>query len=473
MQIAEHHFLQSIWGLKVQHGDSNTIFEHNAANFLKPASNAKLYVTALALDQLSPDYRIRTSVYANTKADSSGIVAGDVIVYGRGDPTFSQRFNYGAYARSLKSLVDAIAASGVKRINGDIVADESFFRGSGIGSGWKWEDLQYHYGAAASALSIDDNVIRYTIKPGSRVGDPCTFVGQPETALVRIINRTRTTSSDGSGIRFYRAPGDTNIYFSGSLSVQNTKGATEAVAMPDPAALFAEQLKKRLVEKGITVSGRTRSVNWLERQDRPVDYSQMVEICSVNSRPLSEIINKTLKNSQGLYAQLLLLQVGSKYTENPHLNTEKAGLKMLESFLIQANINPEEVLLEDGAGLSRDGLVTANANVALLKYMAEHKYSNTFINSLPLAAVDGTLMSRFANTSAAKNLRAKTGTLPKVAALSGYLTNASGERLIFSMMLNNCNQSEMENKAALDSIVVMLANSTNLVQIPTNIIASP
>ena len=147
------------------------IYEQNANKFVRPASNMKLYTVAAALDRLTPDYHFMTSVYAKEKVDD-GKIKGDLIVYGRGDPSFAARFNNGDYFKGINDLADRIVAAGVKRVKGDLVGDESYFNGAPLGSGWEWEDLQWSYGAQVSALTVNDNAIDLTVKPGDKVGAP-------------------------------------------------------------------------------------------------------------------------------------------------------------------------------------------------------------------------------------------------------------------------------------------------------------
>jgi D-alanyl-D-alanine carboxypeptidase/D-alanyl-D-alanine-endopeptidase (penicillin-binding protein 4) len=465
-KISKPRFAQAIWGIKVVSLDSDQpLFEYNANRLLKPASNAKLYTTALALDRLGPDYRIRTSVYSKSNPDSTGVVHGDLIVFGRGDPCFAPRFNYGLYEKSLKPLVDSIVAAGVKKIEGDLVGDDSYFKGPATGSGWIWEDLQHHYGAEASALTVDDNVIHLSIKPSQQIGKPCQIETFPSAKYLSIVNRTTTTEGLGESISLYRPLAESTLYVTGSIGTKE-KPNNGVVAIHNPAALFVTLLKEELSSRGVTISGKVITRNWLDGQLSPVEFNKLTEICSTKSRPLTEILTKTLKFSQALYAQLLLLQVGSitnsPFDESAGISTEKRGVQRLKEFVSEIGIPNSEVLLQEGTGLSRDGLVTPNATVSLLKFMAHHKHAALFRNFLPVAGVDGTLVSRMENAATAKNVQAKTGTLPHVANISGYLKTAGGEQLAFSIMLNNCVASEAQNKEALDDLVQMLANFRGL-----------
>ncbi|HEY9232471.1 MAG TPA: D-alanyl-D-alanine carboxypeptidase, partial [Blastocatellia bacterium] len=159
-RLSQPRFAPAAWGVKIVSLDTGkTLFEHNPQKYFNPASNAKLYTTALALDRLGADYRIRTSLYSSVRPEASGALKGDLIVYGRGDPTMAASLNGGDYFKPLEPLVDQVVSAGVRRIEGDLVGDESYFATPALGAGWEWDDLQEYYGAEASALDINDNAL--------------------------------------------------------------------------------------------------------------------------------------------------------------------------------------------------------------------------------------------------------------------------------------------------------------------------
>src|SRR6266403_3515943 len=166
----------------------SVIYEQDANKFTRPASNMKLYTVATAFDRLTPDYHFITSVYAKERPED-GKVKGDLIVFGRGDPSIAARFNNGDYFKGINDLADRIVAAGVKRVKGDLVGDESYFDGAPVGSGWEWEDLQWAYGAQVSALTINDNAIDLTVRPGEKVGAPVVITtGPPSMSFMTISN---------------------------------------------------------------------------------------------------------------------------------------------------------------------------------------------------------------------------------------------------------------------------------------------
>ncbi|MEW6305782.1 MAG: D-alanyl-D-alanine carboxypeptidase/D-alanyl-D-alanine-endopeptidase [Verrucomicrobiota bacterium] len=461
--VGEARFNAALWGVKVESLDTGaTLFEHNAERLLKPASNNKLYTGALALDRLGPGFRIRTSVYAAGKPGRSGVVKGDLLIYGRGDPSFAARFNNGDYGKSLAPLVEAIAAAGIKRVKGDLVGDESYFRGPPMGSGWTWDDLQYYYGAEVSALTLEDNTVDLVFQPGAVEGAACEVITRPKTDYLTFVNFSETVAKGGRrDITLQRPIGQNVVQVFGSLPV-GSADLTDAVAVHDPALFFVTQLRAALAARGIRVEGQLRTVNWLERQVKPFDAARFSEVAHVESRPMAELVKQMMKPSQNLYAHLLLLQVAANVATNVPTRawrtTEDDGIAVLRTFLGEAGIARGEVLVEEGSGLSRSALVTPQATVELLKFMAKHRYAGAFRESLPIAGVDGTLRARLKGTAAEKNVLAKTGTLRYVNALSGYVTSAAGERLVFSMMLNNYNpEGNRSGRAELDDVAVMLA----------------
>src|SRR2546423_885447 len=447
------------------------IYEHDANKFVRPASNMKLYTVAAAFDRLTPDYHFITSVYATEKPED-GKIKGDLIVYGRGDPSIAARFNNGDYFKGINDLANRIVAAGVKRIKGDLVGDESYLNGDPLGSGWEWEDLTWSYGAPVSALSINDNAIDLNVKPAEKVGAPATFTtGPPSSSFLTIVNHATTAErGSGSALKIHRALGTNTLELSGSLPLGDA-GWVGEVAIPDPALAFVSMLRDALTKRGVKIDGRVRTVNAVTSGSilpaYPVSKQQIGvrpnEIASLQSSPFSIIAAQTLKPSQNQYTELILRTLGATQplTGNDTGRTrdvESLGLDVVTAFLRQAGISDNEVNLNDGSGLSRNDLITANDTVQLLTYMSKHRYFEQFRDALPIAGVDGTLRSRMKGTPAEGNMRAKTGSLSSVASLSGYVTTAAGEHLVFSMMLNNYPDAAAVRRESIDAIAVQLAS---------------
>lgn len=470
-------------GVKVVSLDTNrTLFEENASKVLNPASNMKIYTVAAALDALTPDFRFRTSAYARAKPDASGAIRGDLIIYGRGDPTFATRFNDGDYYKAIDDFAREIFNAGVRRVDGDLIGDESYFSGAPFGRSWEWDDLQWYYGAEISALTINDNSLDLFLKPGVREGSPCLVSFGPELMnppAFTVVNRT-TTAARGARreLHVYRAFGSNVLEISGALAADDP-GYSASVAAPHPAFLFVQMLRRALERQGVKINGRTRTIDADARRlgDATPAVSTLVEIAARQSPPLSEIAAKTLKPSQNLYTELILRALGENSraaTNAPNQLTTNAapassrasatsaelGLDAVRRFLTVAGADDSALQLADGSGLSKSDYITTDATVHLLAFMSRHRYAQTFRDALPVAGVDGTLRNRMKGTPAAGNVHAKTGTLAGVTSLSGYVTSAAGERLAFSVIVNNYTGGDNTAHTVNDAIAVLLASFT-------------
>ena len=445
-----------------------TLYEENAEKLLHPASNMKSYTVAAALDRLTPDYRFKTSAYVPAMPDAAGSIRGDLIIYGRGDPSFAASFNNGDYYKAIDDFAARIAASGVKRIEGNIIGDESYFTGGRFGYGWEWDDLQWYYGAEVSALTVNDNSLDLFVKAGATVGSQAVVTTGPVTPLISIVNRA-TTSPQGTrrNIKVVRPLGTNIIEVSGSVPLgldATDKGLIGSIAVPNPALVFVYMLRSSLAAKGVTITGQSQTIDARGRGGLPLRTESLVEIASVQSPPLSVIAAQTMKPSQNLYTELLLRTLGKTAAPNglsPNAERTSAddGIEAVKTFLRGAGIEPRGTFVQaDGSGLSRHNYITASGTTQLLTYMSTHRFSAAFRDSMPIAGVDGTLRTRLKGTPAAGNLRAKTGTISGVASLSGYVTSAAGERLVFSIILNNYPEESSSRRSHLDAIAVLLAS---------------
>jgi D-alanyl-D-alanine carboxypeptidase/D-alanyl-D-alanine-endopeptidase (penicillin-binding protein 4) len=478
----------AMFGIKVVSLDTGRVlFEENAGKLLMPASNMKLYTVAAALDRLGPDFRFTTSAYAQDAPDKKGKLSGDLIIYGRGDPTYATRFNGAGstdYFKAIDDLAARIFAAGVRRVEGDLVGDESYFTGAPRGAGWEWDDLQWYYGADTSALTVNDNSVDLFVKPGAKVGDACVVTAGPDIARVVNVNARQLSGAPPTGFAATNADapltlintatttaratkrelvidrplGQPGLVVSGSLPLDDP-GYTGSVSVPRPAYAFVSMLRSALERRGVTVRGRTTVVDANMRAAAPLDMSKLVELAKRESPPFSEVAAHTLKPSQNLYTELILRTLGKQFPQtDPKLTTAQAGLAVVRTFLNEAGVNTSHLSLFDGSGLARQNLITAESTVQLLTYMSRHRYAQVYRDAQPIAGVDGTLRGRLRNTAAAGNLRAKTGTLSNVSGLSGYVTSAAGERLAFSMVVNHYPDDAPPRQNFMDAIAVLLAS---------------
>ena len=431
-RLSEPRFAGAQWGVKVVSLDSGqTLFEHQAGKLFTPASNTKLFTTALALRQLGSGFTIRTSLYGQHRPGADGVLRGDLVLYGRGDPSIMGRGRGGP--DPLASLAEQLWAAGVRAVEGDLLGDDRFFAMPPYGAGWECEDLPYAYGAEPSALCIHDNVVDLRIYPAPGAGGGCLVFPVPGFGVVDLDNRT-TTQAGAGGVRVDRDLGERRFHVTGALP-PGGEPAQVVATVHDPALFFAQLLRRALLRQGITVGGTARAVH-APQAPEPLDPAGLTELAHLNSPPLAALVRATLKHSLNLDAELLLLQAGAA-RPGPGPNTEARGVAALKAFLAGAGLKPDQVLLEEGSGLSRANLVTPAAVVDLLVHMARSPEAAAFMDALPVAGVDGTLQNRLEGPRALGRIRAKTGTLRYTSSLSGYGTTAGGERLAFALLLNN------------------------------------
>lgn len=458
--VSQPRFARAYWGIHVVSLETGRVlFTANADKWFVPASTAKLFTAALVLDVLGPDFRVRTSVYADARPDAAGTLAGDLRLFGRGDPGFNVAAAGGDWDRALAPLVEAVVRAGVRQVRGGLLADASFFRGPAIGSGWEQADLGWYYAAEVSALSMNNNAVEVVARPAARPGLPAEVFLYPSTHYVSVSNRLLTVAA-GSPRRvvLHRDPQANVVHARGTLPVGG-RVASQAVAVRRPALWFGEEFKRALQRRGVTVRGRVRVVDAAPESLTSPLTNRGVELGACESAPLRELLPAMLKPSQNLHAQLWLLQAGAAGPVEPDETSEQAGLRALAAFLQRAGIAAGEVHLEEGSGLSRHNAVTPRALVRLLEFMARHPHAAVFREALPVAGVDGTLRLRLRGTPAEGNLRAKTGSLDLVHTLAGQVTSTAGEPLVFALLLNQYagGAPDRPARSELDDVAVWLA----------------
>ena len=443
-------------GIKILSLNSGkVIFENDPEKYFTPASNMKNFTVAAALERLGPNFRFETKAFASALPDGTGTINGDLRIFGGGDVSVSTAFYYGDYYKGVDALVDELVKAGVKKINGGLVGDLSYFSGGEIPETWEWDDLQWYFGAGISALPINDNAVDVRISP-TKPGQPCDVRILPR-ASVFTVNNTCTTGGSSSALTVTKRL-DRNIL---DISGQMPSGMTPwngSVAVTQPADLFLALLKERLIARGISVSGDVRLLP-------PAVTAPPTQtlIATLQSPPFGVVAAKTMKPSQNMYTETILWTLGEEKRRKDGATvsgtSSAVGLAAVRDFLTKVvGIPKDSVVQHDGSGMSRHDLVTPSAVAALYVYMAKtSKNAQVWRDSLAVGGIDGTLKRRFAGTAVSGNFRGKTGTLDQVSALSGYVRTAAGEELVLSILVNNVT-SPSERISLIDDIVVALAN---------------
>ena len=443
--------------------DGRVLCARDADKPFVPASNMKAYTTAVALDLLGADYRWRTSVYAASEADGSGTIQGDLTLYGRGAPDLT--LSVKGSKSSLSQLADELYRRGVRRVRGNIVGDESYFRGEPLGDGWLWNDVQWYFGAEVSALSIGGNEVSLTLSPAGKTGEAASLALEPETDFVRVVNEAKTAErGQPATIGINRGLSDNTFRVWGEFPLSGN-GFRARLAVHQPALWAAKMFLEELRERGIAVEGEamTKDARVAKESDR-FNPQAAIELAYLSSKPLEEIARLTNKESLNLEAELILRSLGKeKGATAPASDARKmltrgddeAGLAVIRQWLEQRGISTSSFALHDGSGLSRLDFVTPEATARLFAAMTKSPAAKFFHDSLPIAGRDGTLRSRLRADGG--RIYAKTGTLTYINSLSGYAVTGAGETIVFSIICNN-ETTPSSSVPVIDRIASLLAN---------------
>ena len=439
--IEKSEYSNARWGVfVVSLKDGRVVVARDARKLFNPASIEKTLTAIVALDKIGADYRWKTSINS-AQATENGTLNGDLTLYGRGAPDFG--------SDELNELVKQLKSKGLTRITGNIVGDESYFKGEDIGDGWTWNELQWHYGAEAGALTFNENQAGVYMKDGVPVSS--TDFLQVNSDL----QPKQAGKTESFGIR--RGLADNQIYIWG-----NGDQAYGKIAVHDTALWAAKTLEDLLKQQGITVSGEAKAVDW--KTPNRLDVENSVELAAVESQPLSEIVKKMNKRSVNLYAELLLRLIGKNFGEtalgdNRQLaevrGDDLAGTEVIKKFLAENKVATDELQIHDGSGLSRLDFVSPEAFVRAFIFAAQSKFSDVFTNSLPIAATDGTLGGRLGNVKG--KILAKTGSITFVNSLAGYAQAKDDEIYAFAIISNNITR-KSDSSRIIDAIAASLIN---------------
>jgi D-alanyl-D-alanine carboxypeptidase/D-alanyl-D-alanine-endopeptidase (penicillin-binding protein 4) len=453
-------FRNAYWGmLIVDPTAAETLYSRNAGKLLMPASNMKIVTGATALAVLGPEYRYRTAVAARGPV-RDGTLDGDLAVIGRGDPSVSDQMR-GDAMQPLRDLADSVVARGVRRVRGTVVAAGDAFPDAPLGYGWAWDDLDFPYAAGVDELLFNDGFSRVVVRAGERAGETPTVTTAPARTYPRVRVTAMTvappspappeTPEDSTrpepALAFASDTVRGTVVVSGEIVAADT--AVLDVAHRDPAAAYLAAFVEALRERGVTLDNATDV-----RRDSTVAVDTLAVMISP---PLSEILPALEKPSQNQIAEALLKTLG---LERTGIGTADSGRRVVERQLVEWGADSTGFAVRDGSGLSRHNYLSPETIVRVLDAMRRHPAFTVFYDALPVAGVDGTIRSRMKGTPAERNVHAKTGTIDKARALSGYVTVADGRFLLFSLVANNFTVRPRDVDRAVDEVLARLAGAT-------------
>ncbi|MFP4548593.1 MAG: D-alanyl-D-alanine carboxypeptidase/D-alanyl-D-alanine-endopeptidase [Fidelibacterota bacterium] len=429
-------------------GSGKIVYAQNEHKLLMPASNMKLVTTASALSVLGPDFRYNTDFYTNGKIED-GVLKGDLIIKGSGNPTIGGRF-YGGKTDSVFTLwVEALHTLGIEKIQGNIIGDKSIFADDGVGYGWEKDDLPYYYAAKTGALSYNDNCIDLHISPAEKIGEPVKIQQKPIKDYLDIDNQMITVPKDSaSGSQFYRDYALDKLLIKGKMPI-DAETDVDWTTVPEPADFLLTAFAGTLEQNNIKFTD-TKICS------EKVNYEDKTLLFSHNSVSMQKIVHNINKISNNFYAETVL-----KTLSDEKEKTTATAVKEEKKFLSSIGIDTDRMFIVDGSGLSRHNMVTVNQIAGILKYMSISDNFQIFKESLPIGGVDGTLRYRLKGSNAKGHVFAKTGYVGHVRALSGYVDAKNGKTYVFSIIANHYPTPTSKINNLQDHIVTLLYNQEN------------
>ena len=426
----------SLLAVSLERGD--TLVSADPDALLAPASNVKLLTSAAAMDALDPDFHYTTYLLADGEV-AEGVLHGDLVLYGTGDPTLSEAEG-GIRPAPFQQMARTLKGRGIRRVNGDLVADASLFKGPSRAPGWNPNDFNDSFAAPAAALAFTENLFVVEVSPGRSPGDRPRVRLLPEGATAELVNEVRTVSgAPRRRIQLLRAnPGDP-IRVVGEIRTGSTE-VRRSITVEDPVLHAASGLRAALEREGIAVVGHTRVVldpqasvltgrrTWAPAFGRPAPQV----LAAWRSPPLREILTVVNQQSHNLYADMVSFTLGHILGGD---GSFEGGARATAGFLERNGIPPEQVVLIDGSGLSRNNRATAGTFIRVLQTMSRGPHWADYLETLPEAG--GRSLRRMGRSAAEGNLRAKTGTIRAVSALSGIVRTSDGEAVLFSILAND------------------------------------
>ena len=470
--VVQPEFRNAHWGILIVDPDrGDTLYSHNAGKLFMPASNMKIVTGSVALAQLGPDYRFNTAFVAAGPA-CGGVLHGDLLVNGRGDPSVSDAMRVDAMI-PMREMADSLAARGIKRVRGRVISGFDAFPGSELGYGWSWDDLGDSYSAGVDELFFNEGYGRVVVRGGRRAASPVRITALPSVHYPRLRVAARTAwapdtltlAPGGGGVirssRYRRSTSDLTILPDSLgrglvLTGWIAPGAVDTidVVFPDQNAAYLGALRGAFAARGIRIENRTRQ---LGKCTGATTARALDTLFVYQSAPLRDILHAMEKPSQNQIAEILLRTLG---LERAGVGSPDSGSSVVERQLLAWGAEPDGFVIRDGSGLSRYDYLSPETIVRTLGAIRRDTAFYAFYDGLPIAGIDGTIEYRMRGTAAQGNVHAKTGFIANARSLSGYVTTADGRMLIFSALCNNWTVPVKDVERVQDAIAVRLAELT-------------
>lgn len=420
----------AITGVSIRGGESGELlYSHFGEIRLRPASNMKILTSIAALETLGADHRFTTEVLVDGKL-TGDILDGNVYIKGQGDPTLLKR-DLDQFAKELK-------AYGIQHVKGSLLGDDDWYDDILLSQDLNWSDESSYTGAQISALTLSPNedydagTIIVEVNPGIKIGEEAQVTVSPETDYVNIINQTKTVAkNEVKNISIEREHGTNTIKIEGTIPAEGTSSKSW-IAVWEPTGYVLDVFKQTLEENGIQFMEDSQVQPGIAPKEATV-------IVKKESMPLSELLFPFMKLSNNGHGETLTKEMGKVVYDE---GSWDKGLLVIEEVVAQFDIDTKMILLRDGSGMSHKNMIPANEMTKLLYQIQQESWFPEFENALPVAGeedrfIGGTLRTRLVDPETKGKVKAKTGKINSVSTLSGYVTAKSGEKLVFSILINN------------------------------------
>jgi D-alanyl-D-alanine carboxypeptidase/D-alanyl-D-alanine-endopeptidase (penicillin-binding protein 4) len=424
--------------------DGRIIYSHDADDLLNPASNVKLFTAAAALSRLGPDYRWNTDFLIREPMKPNGEVK-DLYVRGNGDPLLT--------TEKLYEIVGQLYHQGLRNITGNLYIDDTYFDGERVGPGFDQETSDKAYLAPTGALSLNWNSIEIDAFPGTDAGTPARIELEPQSDYFVVDSQATTVAERGRGrikakVSFDTRENKQKVEIDGRLPL-NKPGQQFWKKVDRPDLYVGYTLKALFQQRGIKIKGRVKAVTTPTPTDAKVLYTY-------ESEPLDLAVRKMDKTSSNFIAEQLIKCLGAEVKGTP--GSWEKGIEAVEDFLEEVGLPRGSYVMKNGSGLNDTNRFSAAQVVKLLRYMVKRfNMAPEYLASLGVVGKDGTVRSRMEGTEAAGRIRAKTGTLESVTALSGVVESLGGQHFVFSVLVNDYPGKHAQVNAAIDDLGIAIA----------------
>lgn len=449
---------QCSWGFyAIETSTKKIVADYNSELLLEPASVLKVLTTGAALNLLGEDFQFSTQLAYSGNIDKAGVLHGNLYIIGGGDPTIGSPLFPSAQCDSIfKKFKTALTKANIKEIKGHIVADASIFDDNVLSDGWIWEDIGNYYAGGAFGINVHENYYSVLFNAGIKSGDSAQISGTENMpSEMQLINHVTTAAANsGDNCFIYGSPYTYQRLLQGTVPLGKKNYPVDG-SLPDPPLYFADLFYQFLREANISITGIPTTTR-IQKIAGDTTSLTKNSISEYKSPKLSQIIYFTNIKSNNLFAEAILKIIGK--TQNGTGSTA-SGVEALVNYYKNQGINLDGLVMVDGCGLSRLDKISTRQLTEVLTSLASKKTFTTFSNSLPLAGISGGMAGMCKNTVAEKNLRAKTGNMTKIKSYAGYVTNAAGKKIAFSIIFNNYGCSNAALKQKIERLMVLMAEA--------------